>query len=89
MLPVSVALSSDMFTIGRIAYRREGVSFPTENALSAGKGDGSAQRVQTVLSTIASLVCGLYRFFIQVWLGYSTASASIARHDTRQMLVPP
>jgi len=29
--------SSDMFTIGRIAYRLEGVFFPTENALSAGK----------------------------------------------------
>jgi len=27
-----------MFTIGRIAYRREGVFFRTENALSAGKG---------------------------------------------------
>jgi len=26
-----------MFSIGRIAYRREGVFFPTENALSAGK----------------------------------------------------
>jgi len=36
---VSVArYSSDMFTIGHIAYRREGVFFPTENALSAGKG---------------------------------------------------
>jgi len=30
--------SSDMFTIGRIAFRREGVFFPIENALSAGKG---------------------------------------------------
>jgi len=29
--------TSDMFTIGRIAYRREGVFFPL-NALSAGKG---------------------------------------------------
>ena len=28
---------SDMFTIGHIACRREGVVFPTENALSAGK----------------------------------------------------
>jgi len=33
-----------MFTIGRIAYRREGVFFSVENALSVGKGDGSAQR---------------------------------------------
>jgi len=39
MLPVSVARSSsDMFTIGRIAYRREWVFFPIENALLAGKG---------------------------------------------------
>jgi len=39
MLAVSVALSSyDMFTIGRIAYRREGVFFPIENALLARKG---------------------------------------------------
>ena len=36
ILPVSVARSSsDTFTKGRIAYRREGVFFPTENALSA------------------------------------------------------
>jgi len=27
-----------MFTIDRIAYRQEGVFFPTENALSAGEG---------------------------------------------------
>jgi len=27
-----------MFTIGRIAYRREGVFFSIENALSGGKG---------------------------------------------------
>ena len=39
MLPMSVAQSSsDMFTIGRITYRREGVFFPIENALSARKG---------------------------------------------------
>jgi len=39
MLPVSVARSSSsMFTIGRIACRREGVFFPIENALPAGKG---------------------------------------------------
>jgi len=39
MLPMSLARSSSgMFTIGRIAYRREGVFFRIENALSAGKG---------------------------------------------------
>jgi len=41
MLPMSVARSfSDMFTIGRIACRREGAFFPNENALSAGKLGG-------------------------------------------------
>jgi len=44
--------SSDMFTIGRIAYCREGVCFATENALSTGKGMG-AQRGRSMLSTIA------------------------------------
>jgi len=39
---------SDTFTIGRIAYRREWVFFPIENALSAGKGDGSAQRGRSI-----------------------------------------
>jgi len=55
MLPMSVARSSSgMFTIGRIAYRREGVFFPSENALyRLGKGDGSAQRGRSMLSTIA------------------------------------
>jgi len=54
VLPVSVARSSsDTFTIGRIACRREGVFFPIENALSAGKGDGSVQRGRSMLSTIA------------------------------------
>ena len=39
LLPMSVARSSSgMFTIGRIACRREGVFLPIENALSAGKG---------------------------------------------------
>jgi len=34
VLPVSVARSSSgMFTIGRIAYRREGIFFPIDNAL--------------------------------------------------------
>jgi len=32
----SILLRPDMFTIGRIAYRREGVFFPVENALSTG-----------------------------------------------------
>jgi len=38
MLPMPVARSSSgTFTIGRIAYRLEGIFFPIENALSAGK----------------------------------------------------
>jgi len=44
MSPVSVARSSDMFTIGRITCRGEGIFFAIESVLSAGKGDGSVQR---------------------------------------------
>jgi len=59
MLPVSVVRSSsDMFTIGRIAYRREAV-FPIYNALSAGKG-GWECRVRSVLSAIAFFYFLLY-----------------------------
>ena len=54
MLPMSMARSSsDMFTIGRIACRRDGIFFPNENALSAWKGDESAQRGRSMLSTTA------------------------------------
>ena len=54
MLPVSVARSGfGMFTIGRIACRQEGDFFPIENRL--GKGDGSAQRERSMLSTTALL----------------------------------
>jgi len=57
MLHVSVARSSsDTFTIGRITCHREGVFFPTENALLAGKGNGSTQRGRSMLSTIALLL---------------------------------
>jgi len=54
MLPMSVARSSSgMFSIGRIAYRREGVFFPIENVLSVGKGDESAKCGRSMLSAIA------------------------------------
>jgi len=57
MLPVFVARSFTVtFTMERIAYRREGVFFPIQNALSAGKWGwetGSAQRERSMLSTIA------------------------------------
>jgi len=53
MMPMFVARSScGMLTMGRIAYCREGVFFPIENALSAVKGDGSAQRGRSMPSTI-------------------------------------
>jgi len=56
MLSMSVARSSfGKFAIGRIAYSQEGFFFPTENELSAGKGDRSAQRGRGMLSTIALL----------------------------------
>jgi len=57
MLHISVARSSsEMFTIGRIAYRQEGVFFPIENTLSAGKGNENAQRRRSMLSMIALLL---------------------------------
>ena len=57
MLHISVARSSsEMFTIGRIAYRQEGVFFPIENTLSAGNGNENAQRRRSMLSTIALLL---------------------------------
>jgi len=38
LMMMSMAVSSsDVFAIGHIAYRREGVFFSVENALSAGK----------------------------------------------------
>jgi len=56
MLPVSVARSSSgVFVIGRIAYQREGVFFPLKMNNHLGKGDESAQRGQSMLSTIALL----------------------------------
>ena len=68
MLPMSVAQSSSgTFTTGRIAYRREGVFFPFENASLAGKGDGSAQHGRSMLSTIASFVFGV----VYVYLNFS------------------
>jgi len=49
---MSVARSSSCtFTIGRIAYRREGV-FPLKIHYRPGKMDGSAQRGRSMLSTI-------------------------------------
>jgi len=60
MLPMSVAWSSSgMFMIGCIACRWEGVFFPIENALLAGKAGSSAQRGQSMLSTIALLIIDL------------------------------
>jgi len=53
ILPMSVSRSSPgMFTIGRIAYRRERVFFPIEMHHRPGKGDRSAQRGRSMLSTI-------------------------------------
>jgi len=51
-----------MFTIGRIAYRREGVFFPTGNALSAGKGGWKC----TARAKYAIYNC-LVRFVVDVW----------------------
>jgi len=52
--PMSLARSSSgVFTIGRITCRREGVFFPIENALLAGKVGGNAQSRRNMLSTVA------------------------------------
>ena len=40
MLPMSVARSFDMFTIGRIAYHREGVFFPLKCIIGRKRGMG-------------------------------------------------
>ena len=52
-----------MFTIGRIAYRREGALFPIKMHYRPGKGDGNAQRGRSTLSTIA-----LFVMHLRVWL---------------------
>jgi len=72
MLPVSMARSSsDMFMIGRIAYHREWVFFPVENALSAGKGGGggSAQRGQSMMSMIDLLLLH-FLLFSSAWVHF-------------------
>jgi len=57
MLPLSVAQSSsDMFTIGRIAYRREGFYSPLKMHYRPGKEYGSAQRGRSMRSTIALFI---------------------------------
>jgi len=57
ILPVSVPRSSsNMFAIGRIAYRRNRFSSPLKMHYRPGKGDGSAQCGQSMLSTIALLL---------------------------------
>ena len=48
--------SSDMFTIGRIAYRREGFSSPLKMHYRPRKGDGSAQRGRSIYATYDCLV---------------------------------
>ena len=54
MLPMPVARSSsDKFTIGRIPIVRKGFSSPLKMHYWPGKGDGSAQRGRSMLSTIA------------------------------------
>jgi len=55
MLLIIVARSSDMFTIGRIAYRREGFSSPLKMHYRPGNGDWSAQRGRRMLSTTIAL----------------------------------
>jgi len=54
VVPMSVARSSsDMLTIGCIAYRQDGVFFPLKMHYRPGKGDESAQRGRNMLYAIA------------------------------------
>ena len=50
-----------VYGIGRIAYRRKGIFFPIENALSPGKGVWQCTARANMLSTIA-LFCVFERF---------------------------
>jgi len=65
-------ISSSTFTIGRIAYRREGVFFPIENASLAGKG-GWECAARAEYAIYDCLVCIWSRVCIS-WFqfGYST-----------------
>jgi len=68
MLPVSMAQSScDMYTLGCIAYRPEGVFFPIETALLAGKGGMGVHRVGEV--GYLRLPC-YYRFYVLAVTGW-------------------
>ena len=56
MLPMSVARSSSgMFAIGASPIAGKGFSSPLKMNYQLGKGDGSAQRGRSMLSTIALL----------------------------------
>jgi len=68
MLPMSVARSfSGTFTVDRIAVAEKGLSFPTENALSSGKG-GWACTVRTKYAIYDFLV------YAVITLSYLTCS---------------
>ena len=59
---VHVAYVPGSVTIGRIAYCREGVSSPLKMHYRPGKGEGSAQRGRSMLSTIALFaMCNVLR----------------------------
>jgi len=79
MLPMSVAWSSDMFTIVHVAYWREGVLFPIENALLTGKG-GWECTARAKCAIYDCLVCYLnFRIFLfcsQIW-NYSLSNIEL------------
>jgi len=63
------SVSCSMFTIGRIADQPEGVFFPIENALSAGKGGWQCT---------ARVKCAVYDFLVFVLL--VTVSMHVVGH---------
>jgi len=72
----------DMFTTGHIAYRRKAVFFHFENALSGGKGDGSARRGRSVLSTISLfLAASLLRMRLRLRSIVMSAYVCLSVHE--------
>ena len=92
MWPVSVARSCDMFTTGRIACRREGLS-PLKMHYRPGKCDGSSQRGQSMLSTIAllHLLCEVQCMTFDIVFfwggGINSFIPSVVRHCCRFVAV--
>jgi len=83
-----------MFTIGRTAFRQEGVFFLIENALSAGKGDGSAERAKYAIYDCRVITSSIARSATRRYLSYSEADfeafrPALATSCTYTVIVAP